>query len=183
MKLHMTEGEIIADYRQAKDPEAQIKILADLNCTSEDVIREIVGLPPSKQRGGKAKREEQSNRIRELYNQGFTDKEISEKLGVSASTVAGWRRYRQLKPNPQMVGSAAALAGPVSAALASGCPAEAQAEVPDVSVYASIEAILCNIPQDAGRDVRMSALGLSLAMLDEHLRRRLRLTKEDERDE
>lgn len=40
--LPMTAGEIIADYKQAKRPSAQIKVLAELNCTSEDMIRNIL---------------------------------------------------------------------------------------------------------------------------------------------
>lgn len=183
-KLHMSTEDIKKEFREAKDQEEQVKILADLNCVSEDVIREIVGLPPSKPRKRRKSLKEQSERICELYDQGFTDKEIAEKLGISRKSVAGWRHYRQLKPNPQRGSAAAALAGPVSATTAAEAPAsEAPAEVPDVSVYAAIEAILCNIPQDAGRDVRLTTLSLSLAMLDENLRRRLHLAKEDANDQ
>ena len=40
--LHMTPEEICRSYREAKDPNGQIKILADLNCTNTDFIVEIL---------------------------------------------------------------------------------------------------------------------------------------------
>ena len=38
----MTNGEIVADYKQAKDKKKQIAILADLNGCKEEDIREIL---------------------------------------------------------------------------------------------------------------------------------------------
>lgn len=37
--MQMTNNEILADFRQAKDKKAQLKILADLNCCTQDEIR------------------------------------------------------------------------------------------------------------------------------------------------
>ena len=46
--MTMTELEIIADYRQAKDPAAQIKVLADLNaCKSADICKVLLAHPES----------------------------------------------------------------------------------------------------------------------------------------
>lgn len=42
--MQMTEEEIRRNYRQAKDKPIQIGILADLNCTDQNTIREILGL-------------------------------------------------------------------------------------------------------------------------------------------
>ena len=39
-KFYMTDGETITDFRKAKDPTEQIKILADLNCVSREQMRE-----------------------------------------------------------------------------------------------------------------------------------------------
>ena len=39
-KFYMTDGEIITDFRQAKDQTAQIEILADQNCVSREQMRE-----------------------------------------------------------------------------------------------------------------------------------------------
>lgn len=41
-RMPMTPAEIVADYKQAKRPAKQIKVLADLNGTSEDTIRDIL---------------------------------------------------------------------------------------------------------------------------------------------
>ena len=38
----MTDNEICRNYRAAKDKHAQIKILADMNCTDENTIRRIL---------------------------------------------------------------------------------------------------------------------------------------------
>lgn len=40
----MTKEEIIRSYREAKKPKLQIKILSQLNCCSQEYIKEIVGL-------------------------------------------------------------------------------------------------------------------------------------------
>lgn len=54
-KYYMTDGDIITDFRQAKDKKAQIEILADLNCVSREQMREklrelglLPGGPPPK---------------------------------------------------------------------------------------------------------------------------------------
>lgn len=59
--LPMSEGEIVASYRQAAKPAAQIKVLADLNVCSkehiEDILREA-GEPLPKRRGRQKQTEE-----------------------------------------------------------------------------------------------------------------------------
>ena len=42
MSLPMTDGEICESYRTALEPNKQIRILAELNCTSKDRIAEIL---------------------------------------------------------------------------------------------------------------------------------------------
>lgn len=41
-RMPMTPAEIVADYKQAKRPSKQIKVLADLNSTSEETIKDIL---------------------------------------------------------------------------------------------------------------------------------------------
>lgn len=41
-RMPMTPAEIVADYKQAKRPSMQIKVLADLNSTSEETIKDIL---------------------------------------------------------------------------------------------------------------------------------------------
>ena len=92
--LPMSEGEIVASYRQAAKPADQIKVLADLNVCSRARIIEVlrragVELP------GKAKRKYPQHfsrdEARALYDKGLDDKEMSERLGVSVQTVVKWR--------------------------------------------------------------------------------------------
>ena len=40
--LQMAEGDIVRDYRQAKDPKAQIRVLAELNACPKDEIEAIL---------------------------------------------------------------------------------------------------------------------------------------------
>lgn len=40
--MKMTKGEIIREYRTAKNRQKQIKILADLNCCSETEIKHVL---------------------------------------------------------------------------------------------------------------------------------------------
>lgn len=59
--LPMSEGEIVASYRQAAKPAAQITVLADLNACSKERIEEILreaGEPPPKKRGRQKRTEE-----------------------------------------------------------------------------------------------------------------------------
>ena len=57
--LPMSEGEIVASYRQAAKPAAQITVLADLNACSKERIEEILReagepLPKTEANGGRA---------------------------------------------------------------------------------------------------------------------------------
>ena len=59
--LPMSEGEIVASYRQAAKPAAQITVLADLNACSKERIEEILreaGEPLPKKRGRQKRTEE-----------------------------------------------------------------------------------------------------------------------------
>lgn len=56
--MQMTEEEIRRNYRQAKDKPIQIGILADLNCTDQNTIREILGLEKKNVRKAKAGKED-----------------------------------------------------------------------------------------------------------------------------
>ena len=59
--LHMKESEIAEWYRQARDKELQIGILADMNVTTKAVIREVlreqgIDLPEPKKNRGRARK-------------------------------------------------------------------------------------------------------------------------------
>ena len=61
--LEMSDFDIYLDYKNAKRPEEQIKILAELNATTPEVIREIIN---KKNRGGT----EEDDRGREESQEG-----------------------------------------------------------------------------------------------------------------
>lgn len=58
-RLPFSDVEIRQMYREAKDKRAQIKILAEMNCTTQDRIREILELEAPGRKAGK-KKESQS---------------------------------------------------------------------------------------------------------------------------
>lgn len=103
--MQMPEGEIITCYRQAKDKEEQIGILADRNLCKKSQMREYLitlGLDvPVKKRhkatGVPKKPPMDEIRAMELYREGQNDLGIAETLGESVSRVREWR-YRMRLP-------------------------------------------------------------------------------------
>ena len=53
--MMMTEGEIVASYREAKNKKNQISILAELNDTSEDIIKTVLKSKGIDLRGGNSR--------------------------------------------------------------------------------------------------------------------------------
>lgn len=98
--MMMTETDICREYRQAANQRAQIGILADLNVTTKREIMAIlerngVVFPPM--RG--VNRSWDKARARTLYDQGKTDREIAELVGVIPNTINVWRRGLRLPSN------------------------------------------------------------------------------------
>lgn len=103
-KLPMGAREIVASYRTAKNPKAQIGVLADLNGCSEKEIEEILvqlgamkGAEKKKPNPRKINVDEE--RARELLAQGMTDEEAAAALGIGTHKFSEWRREAGLKPN------------------------------------------------------------------------------------
>lgn len=116
--MEMSNAEIVASYRQAKDPQKQIGILAQLNgcmpkaitsiLEQEGVIelavitdtswrKEAVKTEPLKTR--KAYKRVDPDRIKELYDAGYTDAQIMEKMNIGKSSVQRWRQACGLSSN------------------------------------------------------------------------------------
>lgn len=101
--FYMTDGEIITDFRQAKDQKAQVKILAELNCVSVPEMRTKLaelGLLPNEapadttilRKPAKAPLPPMDElRAMELYREGLDDLAIAEALGVTRSRIRDWR--------------------------------------------------------------------------------------------
>lgn len=92
IKLAMTEDEIVCLYRQAKDQEAQIEILCDLNLCDRSVIENILEahrIELVKEKKVKDHRAIFHERINLLKGKQSAI-ELAQKLGVTPSSVRGW---------------------------------------------------------------------------------------------
>lgn len=99
----LNEGEICREYQQAKNKNRQIEILAELNATKPQVILDILqangcisGLTAHlKQKPKQGERqcakwdEAMEKELRSLLEQGISNLEIAERLGVSEGAVRG----------------------------------------------------------------------------------------------
>ena len=106
MKFTMDDAEIRTSYNTAKDPKAQIKVLAELNVTTPSAIAaklrelgcDVPDMPEVKQRPLRAHDVLfDENRARALFAEGKSDLDIAEMLGISVSTFAAWRRKNGMK--------------------------------------------------------------------------------------
>lgn len=96
----MAEADILKEYREAKDPRAQIRILAEQNLVSPKVMRDFIvsklGKAPKlrsmpKRPGCFRWTKENVDAVRRLTAQKKTDSEIAEWIGVSVSSVRNVR--------------------------------------------------------------------------------------------
>lgn len=95
--MYMQDDEIANSYRLAKDPEAQVIVLAELNATSPENIRRIlvergVYVPVYKPSESNIKKrpwtEEENREALRMSEEGISRKKIAEKLGRSAGAVS-----------------------------------------------------------------------------------------------
>jgi len=95
-KLFMTDNEIRMRYRDMKPSCHPVTILAQLNATTTDHIKEIVGIPEKGSTMSKVNYIE----VEDLYNQGKSDTAICKALKISGPSVKSWReRNGNLPPN------------------------------------------------------------------------------------
>ena len=95
MKLAMTKSEIKQRHRNG----ASIEILADLNNTSKEIIRDILDEDEDCKELTKEQKEQE---FLELYKQGLTDTEMAEQLNMNRRTVGFWRERRNLPVNTRL---------------------------------------------------------------------------------
>lgn len=97
-EFEMDEADILKEYREAKSPSKQIKILAEQNLVPPKVMREFI----VSRLGKKAKVSEKKSKVvfwtperieslRRMAASGMYDKDIAERLGVSLCSVKGTR--------------------------------------------------------------------------------------------
>lgn len=106
MKFTMDDTEIRTSYNTAKNRQAQVYVLSELNATTPAAMAaklrelgcDVPEMTEVKQRPLRAHDVLfDENRVRELFAEGKTDLEIAEMLGVSVYAFATWRRKNGMK--------------------------------------------------------------------------------------
>ena len=106
MKFTMDDTEIRNSYNTAKNPAAQVQVLAELNAVTPSAMAaklrelgcDVPVLQEVKQKPLRAKEVLfDENRARALFAEGKTDLEIAEMLGISVYAFATWRRKNGMK--------------------------------------------------------------------------------------
>jgi len=95
--LEMSEFEVLREYRQAKYPEKQITILAQLNGVRRGQIVEILRaggerVEPRRSRGRISLNALRRSQAEKMIKEGCSDSEIARTLGVSRAAVTYLRR-------------------------------------------------------------------------------------------
>lgn len=97
--MYMTDGEIITSYKQAKNPQSQIHVLAELNGTDTATMRAKLRSLGFDVKEPKARPKRapsvlpliESETLRRMFLAGLSDREIAEELGVSVWNVQNRR--------------------------------------------------------------------------------------------
>lgn len=117
----MSDHEILRMYREARFPDREIGILAELNAVSRAEMREKLRQlgavldgpkpkrkPPEKKPEKRAYRRVDEEQARRLWEQGLSDNAIAGELGVSGNAIMYWRRRNELSANYEQGGGRAA---------------------------------------------------------------------------
>lgn len=93
MSLWMTEKDIVNMYVNAKNPHKQIKILAELNVTTIEEIKQILDRAKvldkkARRHGGGQQRQFSNEELIKMAEIGLTMREAAERIGASYSAVA-----------------------------------------------------------------------------------------------
>lgn len=102
-KYPMTVEEIVTSYRQAKNQQTQIGVLADLNVCTRKEIKELLTeagalQPPPESKAGRPVTFD-TEEARRLWDEGLPDAEIAARLEISTVRFAKWRqRVGLLRP-------------------------------------------------------------------------------------
>lgn len=103
-KYPMTVEKIVTSYRQAKNQQTQIGVLADLNVCTRKEIKELLTeagalqQPPPESKAGRPVTFD-TEKARRLWDEGLTDAEIAARLEIPTVRFAKWRqRVGLLRP-------------------------------------------------------------------------------------
>lgn len=110
MNLQMSDAEIVRSYKQAKDKNKQVEILADLNvCKKNDILDVLIkndaitGLKKSKRKRKDPIEwtQEMTAELHRLHDEGLSTNQIAERMGLDALQVKN-KLYRT-KPKQKML--------------------------------------------------------------------------------
>lgn len=106
MKFSMSDDEIRVSFHTAKDQKTQVRVLAELNATTQQAMAEklkalgcdVPELPEVKQKPLRAHDVLfDEGRARALFAEGKSDLDCAEMLGISVYKFAEWRRRNGMK--------------------------------------------------------------------------------------
>lgn len=97
--LHMSPADIFKEYREAKDPKEQIKILADENvCGAREIIDVLISFGVNIKQRKKIKpsvwTEKQIAEVEKMYLSGVKEGEIAEKFNTSVINLRNCVLYK-----------------------------------------------------------------------------------------
>lgn len=105
MQWYMSDSEILSLYRTAANRQKEVDILAELNAVSKEAMRaklralgENPAAPVPKPPRQAAKRVD-STEARRLWELGYDNQEIAQRIGASKHGVLLWRHRNDLPPN------------------------------------------------------------------------------------
>ena len=171
MKFTMDDTEIRTSYNTAKNQAAQVQVLAELNATTPQAMAaklrelgcDVPEMPEVKQRPLRAHDLIlDETRARALFEEGKSDLDIAEMLGISVYAFATWRRKNGL--NRPKGGVAQRKASPAPKPNLKPCraqpPTPPEAETPEPETAASGGQPLMSAPKPT------SAAALGRVLLD-----------------
>ena len=146
----MDKGLIIREYRQAKDKNEQIKILAELNGVHPEVITSflmsegvITGAVKKKQRKSPFKWDADADaEVSRLSKEGFSLKEIAERLGVTPQSIYDRRRRLSMAVTASEVKAAKAVKADTGK---TDYKERSNMKAGSVSVFEEIIKMLCSV--------------------------------------
>lgn len=94
----LSEAEVRAKYRRAGEKSEMLKILCELTCSTKEEMQAFLGLEvvPKPPKGRKQVVYIDNERARALYDQGMSDRQIANALGVTRRGVLDWRHRNRL---------------------------------------------------------------------------------------
>lgn len=99
----MSAAEIREKYRRADDKHEMLKVLMELTCSTKEEMQEFLGLDviPKPPKGRKQLVYIDNDKARALYDQGMSDRQIADALGVTKQGVRNWRERNRLRCHKQ----------------------------------------------------------------------------------